>query len=482
MAPAFGTAALFLIPLVAIIAAPRIDALAGVMLALVTFIAVVIHKYSRRYLDGQSAAAHYRLWFTATIAATSILVTAGDLRVLALAWTASSLSLHQLLTFFSERPQSQVAAHKKFLLSRLADVAIYSAVALIGSAFGTYDMRAIGLAAAELVGIPTGVHVAGFLLVAGVALRSAQLPFHGWLIQVMEAPTPVSALLHAGVVNIGGYVIIRLAGLFSVLPGAMTAMVIIGATTAVLAALVMTTRVSVKVALAWSTAAQMGFMLLECGLGAWELALLHLVAHSGYKAYAFLGSGGVVALHTRRVLAPPAPRATVSRWVGGALGGAALAALVSVVAWPNAQSDPRAWVAIGILAIALAPFFVRMPLTKSWTVSAQLLAAALGVSVLYAAWHAAFAALLPATTPFVPGLGSLVFTLSAFVALFVVQVLVAVRPQGASARALHSWAFAGFHLDELFTRATFLVWPPRHVRRATARVRSTTSTTHTRAA
>ncbi len=482
MTPAFGAAALVVIPLIALAAAPRIDALTGVMLGLVTFIAVVIHRYARRYLDGQPAAAHYRLWFTATVAATSLLVTAGDLRVLAIAWTVSSLSLHQLLTFFAERPQAQVAAHKKFLLSRLADMAVYSAVFLIGRAFGTYDIAGIGTAAAELGTLPTSVHAAGFLLVAAVALRSAQLPFHGWLIQVMESPTPVSALLHAGVVNIGGYVLIRLAALMGLLPGPMIAMVVIGATTAVLAALVMTTRVSIKVALAWSTAAQMGFMLLECGLGAWELALLHLVAHSCYKAHAFLGSGGVVAVHSRAVLAPPAPRATVWRWLGGALGGAALAALVSVIAWPNAANDPRAWVAIGILALSLAPFFVRLPLAHSWRISVQLMASALGVAVLYAAWHAAFVAMLPTPELFVPGLASIVIALGAFVALFVVQVLVTVHPRGRAARALHAWAFAGFHLDELFTRATFLLWPPRHERLEAARLRTTTPTLRERSA
>ncbi len=472
MAPAFGTAALFLIPLLALLAAPRLDALAGVMLGLVTFIAVVIHRYATRYLDGQPAAAQYRLWFTVTVAATSLLVTAGDLRVLAVAWTVSSLSLHRLLTFFADRPQAQVAAHKKFLLSRVADVAIYAAVVLIGRAFGTCDIARIGSAAADMATLPVSVQTAGYLLVAGVALRSAQLPFHGWLIQVMEAPTPVSALLHAGVVNIGGYVLIRLAALMALLPGVMTAMVVIGTTTAVLAALVMTTRVSVKVALAWSTAAQMGFMLLECGLGAWELALLHLVAHSCYKAHAFLGSGGVVAMHARRVLAPAAPRATAWSWLGGVLGGAVLAALMTVVAWPNVTSDPSAWVAIGILALSLAPFFVRLSAAPSWRTSAQLLAAAAGVAALYAAWHVAFAALLPTSKPFTPGLASIIFALGAFVALFVVQVLVAVSPHGRTARALHAWAFAGFHLDELFTRATFLLWPPRHVRRQASRPRT----------
>ena len=477
-----GTLALVLIPALALLAAPTVDALSGVMLALITFIALVIHRFADRYLDGQAAAGRHRRWFLATIAATSLLVTTGDLRVLALAWTASSLSLHQLLTFFADRPQAQVAAHKKFLLSRLADVAIYTAVFLIGRAFGTWELAGIATAAPTMGTLPASVHVAGFLLVLGVALRSAQLPFHGWLIQVMEAPTPVSALLHAGVVNIGGYVLIRLAALMGLLPGAMTALVVIGTTTAVLAALVMTTRVSVKVALAWSTAAQMGFMLLECGLGAWELALLHLVAHSCYKAHAFLASGGVVAQRAQASLAQSAPVATPARWLlaaGASLALAAgaslaLAATTARLAWPNAAGDPRAWVAAGILALALAPLLARVAPARGAGTAATLVGAAVGVSALYATWHLVFAALLPTGMPVVPSVASALVALGAFLALFLVQVLISLRPHTTALRALHAWAFAGFHLDELFTRLTFLVWPPRHVRRQSVRLATAT--------
>lgn len=465
MSRLFGPLGLLAAPLLALLAAPRLDALVLVMLALVTFIAVVIHTYSRRYLDGQAAASRFERWFLATVTATALLVTAGDLRLLAVAWTLSSLSLHQLLSFFGDRRPAQVAAHKKFLLSRLADVAIYAAVFLLGRAFGSYDVAVIGAQAGALTSLPTAAHAAGYLLVAGVALRSAQLPFHGWLIQVMEAPTPVSALLHAGVVNIGGYVLLRLAPLVEALPGMQLALVLVGGTTAVLAALVTMTRVSIKVALAWSTAAQMGFMLLECGLGAWELALLHLVAHSCYKAHAFLGSGGVVATHVQRQLAAPRARPTVARWIAAAVGGALVAAVAGWVAWPTLATDPRAWIAVTLLALALAPFFVRIDGALSLRTNAGLLGAAALVATLYAAWHTAFAALLPRVSVAPPAV--VVFAaLGAFVTLFLVQVLVSARPASRAARTLQAWAFAGFHLDELFTRLTFLVWPPRYVRRA----------------
>mgnify|MGYP003836578743 CR=1 FL=1 len=133
--------------------------------------------------------------------------------------------------------------------------------------------------------------------------RCAAFPVHGWLTEVMEAPTPVSALLHAGIINGGGLLLIRLAEVVQASPGAMAALVMLGGLTAIFGAAVMLTQSAVKTALAWSTVAQMGFMLLQCGLGLWALAMLHIVAHSLYKAHAFLASGGAV----RAVLAVRRP-------------------------------------------------------------------------------------------------------------------------------------------------------------------------------
>lgn len=469
-----GTPLLLLIPLLALAVSPRPDALGAIMLALITFIALVINRYSTRYLDGQAAQGHYRRWFVATIAAVSVLVLAGDLRVLALAWTASSLSLHQLLTFFADRAPSQVAAHKKFLLSRTADVAIYAGVFLIGRTLGTYEISALGGALAALPAVPTFVTAAAFLIVTGVVLRSAQLPFHGWLIQVMEAPTPVSALLHAGVVNIGGFVLIRLADLMGPLAGPQTALVIMGATTAVVAGLVMTTRVSIKVALAWSTAAQMGFMLLECGLGAYELALLHLVAHSFYKAHAFLSSGSVVSQHIRKQLAPTRPQPTLGRWIGAGVGGAVIAVAAGMIAWQGAVADARAWVAIGILAIALAPLLLNLSTARGAVQPLTLVGSAVGVAALYVGWHAVAALIVPTSDLAAPGAFRIGWAVGAFALLFTVQAIVSAWPTGKLSRALYPWAFGGFHLDEIFTRLTFLVWPPRHVRRAQPSVPLTT--------
>ncbi|MBS0244794.1 MAG: hypothetical protein JSS20_21700, partial [Proteobacteria bacterium] len=121
-------------------------------------------------------------------------------------------------------------------------------------------------------------------------------PLHGWLIEVMETPTPVSALLHAGIINAGGFLILRLADVLLLSTPALVFLAIVGGATALFGSLVMLTQTSVKVQLAYSTVAQMGFMLLQCGLGAFPSALLHIVAHSLYKAHAFLSSGSVMDL------------------------------------------------------------------------------------------------------------------------------------------------------------------------------------------
>lgn len=438
----------------------RFDALAVILLGLITAIAVVILRYSIRYLDGERGRRAYFGWFLATVAAALVLVATNDLLVLAFAWTASSLSLHQLLTFFKDRPQAIIAAHKKFLLSRVADAAIFGAVALIGWQFGTFRIDEVLAGAQALPSVPPSLALAGLLLATGVILRSAQLPFHGWLIQVMEAPTPVSALLHAGIVNIGGVVLIRLAPLMVRLDAAQTLLVVAGTLTAVLAALVMTSRISVKVSLAWSTAAQMGFMLIECGLGAYGLALLHLVAHSLYKAHAFLGSGRVVEEQVLRDQLPDLPAPGFGRWIGGAAAGLLLVAGVGRLL-EFSPAEPGLLAAGLILGLALTPLFVRASVL-GWRPAAASFGLGLALVLVYAGWHTLVGSLIPALATGSPAeLVRLALVVGGFVTLFGVQAIVSARPAGALARALYPACHAGFYLDEVFTRLTFILWPPR---------------------
>jgi NAD(P)H-quinone oxidoreductase subunit 5 len=160
------------------------------------------------------------------------------------------------------------------------------------------------------------------------------VPLQGWLLQVMEAPTPVSALLHAGVVNLGGFVLIRFAPCWR--PRRRPRLLVVAGLARLLAAFAMLTRISIKVRLAWSTVAQMGFMVLECGLGLYHMAALHLIGHSLYKAHHFLAASDVVRETREQMLGTPAPVARCSLLAGtrgGRRRGAAGAAAAGA-GWP----------------------------------------------------------------------------------------------------------------------------------------------------
>ena len=270
------------------------DTLTLVMLLLVGGVGLAIVHYSRRYLQGEPGLARYLRWLYVTLGAVACLILTKNLLVIALAWLGTSLALQRLLLFFPDRHAAITAAHKKFLVSRAADACLAGSLVLVHRQIGSFELERLEEWTRAHPDLTPSMHVAAVLVACAALLRTAQLPFHGWLIQVMEAPTPVSALLHAGVVNIGGFVLIRLSPWMAQATPARMLLLVVGLFTTIIAALVMTTRVSVKVALAWSTCAQMGFMLVECGLGAWHLALLHLVAHSLYKAHAFLSAGTTV--------------------------------------------------------------------------------------------------------------------------------------------------------------------------------------------
>ncbi|MGB0497606.1 MAG: proton-conducting transporter membrane subunit [Rubricella sp.] len=271
----------------------RMDALSAVMLTLVAFIGVIVLRYSESYLRGEAGQPTFFLWMGLTIAAVMVMLTAGSLPQFALGWIAMSLGLDQLLLYRGERPGARLAQRQRFIAARISDGAMLGAFLMLWSAFGTADIGAI-LSAAETAEASGTIHLAALLIAVSALAASAQLPVHGWLTRVMETPTPVSALLHAGIVNAGGFLVLRFSDVMVLSLWSLDLLALAGGLTALVAAIVMMTQTSVKVSLAWSTIAQMGFMLMQCGLGAFHLAALHIVAHSLYKAHAFLSSGSVV--------------------------------------------------------------------------------------------------------------------------------------------------------------------------------------------
>lgn len=271
-----------------------IDGVAALMFALVAFVGWAIFRFSLRYLDGESGEGRYYRWASFTLGCVCVMVVSGNLLMFITAWVMTSLGLHQLLLHYGDRPAARRAAWTKFTISRIGDAALIAAMVLIYRQFGTLDFPDLFVRSRILESATVMTMAAGFLLVIGAITKSAQFPFHTWLPLTMETPTPVSALMHAGIVNAGGYLMIRTSPLLSLTPSAMTLLALVGGVTACYAAIVMVTQTSVKKSLAYSTIAQMGFMLLQCGLGAYSAAMLHIIAHSLYKAHAFLSSGSVL--------------------------------------------------------------------------------------------------------------------------------------------------------------------------------------------
>jgi len=273
----------------------RLDVVSASMFCLVAFIGWIVLRYSSAYLHGEARQRIFIGWMCATLAAVLLLVLSGNLFQLVVFWIVTSLCLHRLLLFYRDRRAAESAARKKYIVARVGDLAIVGAAILLFASFGTTEIAAILDAAGT--GDSSGmIFFAAALIALAALLKTAQFPTHGWLIEVMETPTPVSALLHAGVINAGGFLLIRFADVMLMAPGVLAVLVMVGGFTAIFGGAVMLTQSAVKTSLAWSTVSQMGFMIMQCGLALFPLALLHIVAHSLYKAHAFLASGTAVEL------------------------------------------------------------------------------------------------------------------------------------------------------------------------------------------
>ncbi len=282
-------------------AAILLDFLSSVMLLMVTLLGAIIGRYSQMYLAGERRQAFFYRYLLLTLLSVSAWVLASDLLVFWLMRLLTHVGLHQLLVFFPTRPSAVAAARKKFFVSRLGDLALLAAIVIAYQAFGTLEFAGMAAAASArgaggVVVVSRGVlELLGCALALAAMTQSAQFPFQFWLPETMEAPTPVSALMHAGIINAGGFFLIRLAGVMRQADLAHFLLTLAGSCTAVFGALVMITQNNIKQKLAYSTISQMGLMIWACGLQAYSLALFHILAHSFYKAHAFLSTGMLVA-------------------------------------------------------------------------------------------------------------------------------------------------------------------------------------------
>lgn len=272
----------------------RIDALNLILLGMIAIISSIVLTYSFNYLNGEQKQGYFLGNMSATIAAVQLFVLSENLFLLFLTWVLTSLHLNKLLRYYDDRRRARVAARKKFILARIGDITMISAFTLLYMEFGSANLTVLFKTAQQLESANLNLELAMLLLAVTAILKSAQFPFHGWLVEVMEAPTPVSALLHAGLINAGPFLMIRFSTLLSLGQLTSTILFVIGGLSALYGALVYSSQTSVKTALAYSSVAHMGFSMMICGLGIYSAALLHLTAHSFYKAHAFLSSGSVV--------------------------------------------------------------------------------------------------------------------------------------------------------------------------------------------
>ncbi|MGM0411834.1 MAG: proton-conducting transporter membrane subunit [Pseudomonadota bacterium] len=443
----------------------RADGVTLVILPLVALLTTIVAAYSRSYLAGERRQGHFFRWLALTAGGFMVVVVAGDLALFAAAIIFTGSGLHRLLTYYGERLPAQMVAHKKLLFSRVADACLVTAALLASASIGDTSFDAINAAATAGEGPGLQLGLAAWLIVAYAILKSGQFPFHGWLLQVMEAPTPVSALLHAGIVYSGALAVLRTHELLLAEGHALILLAVVGLMTAALASLAMLTQTAIKSSLAWSTAGQLGFMLLELGLGLFVLALLHLVAHSLYKAHAFLSSGSIVDLLRAPGAGKPPGGLGTPGWLATVVGAAVVAFGVAAL-WGITVGHEPALLALGtILAAALTQLLV--PARVAGLSLARVAPLGVAVAVAYFALHSLFAAAFSDTLAPIPERAGaaewalLTLTAVVFLGLSWLQAVAIHRPAGPLLRRLYVHLYNGLYTDLPVERLVYRVWPAR---------------------
>jgi NADH-quinone oxidoreductase subunit L len=273
------------------------DGQSGLMLLLVTLVALLVQVYSLGYLSDEPPAALGRYYLYQSLFAFSMigLVLAPNLLQLFICWELVGLCSYLLIGFWFQKPSAARAAVKAFWTTKAGDVGLLIGIVLLWRHTGTFDLAELRLLVdGGLVGLG-GLSVITFCLYLGAAGKSAQLPLHIWLPDAMEGPTPVSALIHAAtMVTAGVYLLTRTAFLFALTPDVLQIVAWIGALTALAAAMMACAQNDIKRVLAYSTVSQLGYMMAAIGAGYAPAGFFHLLTHGIFKALLFLGAGAVI--------------------------------------------------------------------------------------------------------------------------------------------------------------------------------------------
>ena len=273
-----------------------LDPLSAVMVLVVAGVGFLIHVYSIGYMGEDRDYPRFFAYLNLFIACMLVLVLADNFLVMFLGWEGVGLCSYLLIGFWYEKQSASDAGKKAFVVNRVGDAGFLLALFLILHTFGSLDFKAVfGRAAAVL---PLGGMVAVLIalgLFVGAMGKSAQLPLYVWLPDAMEGPTPVSALIHAAtMVTAGVYMVARASPLFEQAPIVLGLVALVGAFTAVFAATIACVQNDIKRVVAYSTISQLGYMFLACGIGAYGIAVFHLMTHAFFKGLLFLGAGSVI--------------------------------------------------------------------------------------------------------------------------------------------------------------------------------------------
>ncbi|MHB1431244.1 MAG: NADH-quinone oxidoreductase subunit L [Streptosporangiaceae bacterium] len=271
-----------------------LDPLSICFVLLITGVGSLIHIYAIGYMSHDPERRRFFGYLNLFITAMLLLVLSDNYLGLYAGWEGVGLASYLLIGFWQYKPSAAVAAKKAFIANRVGDVGLSLAIMLMFATFGSVNFTGVfGAVGGASHGVTTAI---GLLLLLGACGKSAQLPLQSWLLDAMEGPTPVSALIHAAtMVTAGVYLIVRSGPIFNLAPDARMAVAIVGAVTLLFGAIIGCAKDDIKKALAGSTMSQIGYMMLAAGLGpiGYALAIAHLLAHGFFKAGLFLGAGSI---------------------------------------------------------------------------------------------------------------------------------------------------------------------------------------------
>lgn len=274
----------------------RLDQLSILWLLFVTGIGSLIHLYSMGYMKGDRHIDRFFAYMNLFIFFMLILVMGSNLLMMFIGWEGVGLCSYLLIGFWFRNHEYNNAAKKAFIMNRIGDLGFLIGLITLAVLFNTIDFVELQAKAMTLSNAQLGMlSVATFALFIGAIGKSAQIPLFTWLPDAMAGPTPVSALIHAAtMVTAGIFMVTRMNFVFSLTPDVMLFIAIIGSITALFAAIIGLMQTDIKKVLAYSTVSQLGLMFLAVGVGAYHVAVFHVVTHAFFKACLFLGAGSVI--------------------------------------------------------------------------------------------------------------------------------------------------------------------------------------------